>query len=220
MKYDFSGWATKFNIRCADGRTIKPGAFRDCDGKKVPVVWGHDHSGPDKVLGHALLKCKPEGVYSYIKLNSTSQGRNAKKLVKDGDIEALSIFANNLSQRGGDVVHGIIREVSLVLAGANPGALIDNPSIAHGDMMDICADEAIIYYDAAEDDIFLAHGDEDVEDDEDYEDDDVEDDEDYEDDDVEDEDYEDEDVEDDEDYEDDDVEDDEDYEDDDVEDDE
>ena len=179
MKYDFSGWATKFNIRCADGRTIKPGAFRDCDGKKVPVVWGHDHSGPDKVLGHALLKCKPEGVYSYIKLNSTSQGRNAKKLVKDGDIEALSIFANNLSQRGGDVVHGIIREVSLVLAGANPGALIDNPSIAHGDMMDICADEAIIYYDAAEDDIFLAHGDEDVEDDEDYEDDDVEDDEDY-----------------------------------------
>ncbi len=219
MKYDFSGWATKFNIRCADGRTIKPGAFRDCDGKKVPVVWGHDHSGPDKVLGHALLKCKPEGVYSYIKLNSTSQGQNARKLVKDGDIEALSIFANNLSQRGGDVVHGIIREVSLVLAGANPGALIDNPSIAHGDMMDICADEAIIYYDAAEDDIFLAHGD--ADEDEDVEDDDVEDDEDYEDDDVEDdEDYEDDDVEDDEDYEDDDVEDDEDYEDDDVEDDE
>ena len=199
MKYDFSGWATKFNIRCADGRTIKPGAFRDCDGKKVPVVWGHDHSGPDKVLGHALLKCKPEGVYSYIKLNSTSQGQNARKLVKDGDIEALSIFANNLSQRGGDVVHGIIREVSLVLAGANPGALIDNPSIAHGDMMDICADEAIIYYDAAEDDIFLAHGD--ADEDEDVEDDDVEDDEDYEDDDVEDdEDYEDDDVEDDEDY--------------------
>ena len=123
-KYDFSGWATKFNVRCADGRTIMPGAFSECDGKTVPVIWGHDHSSPDKVLGHALLECKPEGVYTYVKLNDTKLGKVAKRLVAAKDITAMSIFANKLSQEAGNVVHGVIREVSLVLAGANPDALM------------------------------------------------------------------------------------------------
>ena len=180
-KYDFSGWATKFNVRCADGRTIMPGAFSECDGKTVPVIWGHDHSSPDKVLGHALLECKPEGVYTYVKLNDTKLGKVAKRLVAAKDITAMSIFANKLSQEAGNVVHGVIREVSLVLAGANPDALIENPTLAHADgTYDILCSEARIYYGSGGE-FVIRHSDEEdyVEDDEDLdEEDDVEDDED------------------------------------------
>lgn len=123
--YDFSGWATKNGLRCADGRTIMRDAFRDNDGKTVPLVWNHRHDKPDNVLGHALLENRPEGVYAYCRLNDTEQGRNAKQLILHGDVNALSICANQLKQQGGNVLHGVIREVSLVLAGANPGAFID-----------------------------------------------------------------------------------------------
>ena len=140
---DFGGWATRFNIKCADGRTIRDGAFDECDGKIVPLVWDHKHDSPLNVLGHALLHCKPgEGVYADITLNETTQGQNARELVKNGDINSLSIYANQLKQIGGDVVHGMIREVSLVLAGANPGAIIDT-AIAHSE--DGEPDEAIIF---------------------------------------------------------------------------
>ena len=140
---DFGGWATRFNIKCADGRTIRDGAFDECDGKVVPLVWDHKHDSPLNVLGHALLHCKPgEGVYADITLNETTQGQNARELVKNGDINSLSIYANQLKQIGGDVVHGMIREVSLVLAGANPGAIIDT-AIAHSE--DGEPDEAIIF---------------------------------------------------------------------------
>lgn len=141
---DFGGWATRFNIKCADGRTIMPGAFDDCDGKTVPLVWDHDHKSPLNVLGHALLHCRPEGVYADVTLNDTTQGQNAKELVKNGDITTLSIFANNLKQDSArNVMHGMIREVSLVLAGANPGAVIDDVSFAHGE--DGEAEEAIMF---------------------------------------------------------------------------
>jgi len=140
---DFGGWATRFNIKCADGRTIRDGAFDDCDGKVVPLVWDHKHESPLNVLGHALLHCKPgEGVYADITLNNTTQGQNARELVKNGDITSLSIYANNLKHVGSDVVHGMIREVSLVLAGANPGAIIDT-AISHSEDGD--PDEAIIF---------------------------------------------------------------------------
>lgn len=124
-KYDFAGWATKNDLRCADGRTIKKDAFLEQDGLTVPLVWSHDHRGYETVLGHALLKNRPEGVRAYGYFNDTEAGANAKKLVEHGDITHLSIYANNLKQLGGDVIHGMIREVSLVLAGANPGAVID-----------------------------------------------------------------------------------------------
>ena len=139
---DFGGWATRFNIKCADGRTIKPGAFDDCDGQTVPLVWDHKHDSPLNVLGHALLHCKPEGVYADITLNETTQGQSARELVKNGDISSLSIYANQLKQNGGDVIHGMIREVSLVLAGANPGAIIDT-AIAHSEYGE--PEEAIIF---------------------------------------------------------------------------
>ncbi len=132
MDYDFSGWATKNNIRCSDGRVIKRDAFKDCDGVTVPLVWDHKRVGPQNVLGHALLENRDEGVYAYCSFNDSENGELAKTLVKHGDISALSIFANRLKQRGSDVVHGMIREVSLVYAGANPGAFIDTV-IAHGD---------------------------------------------------------------------------------------
>lgn len=146
-KYDFGGWATKFNIRCGDGRTIRKGAFDECDQTTVPLVWNHQHNSPLNVLGHALLETKDEGVYAHCTFNDTPQGQNARELIRNGDISSLSIFANQLKQHGGDVLHGMIREVSLVLAGANPGAFIDS-SMAHGADMD---DEAIIYND--EDDL-------------------------------------------------------------------
>ena len=140
-KYDFSGWATKNNIRCSDGRTIKPDAFAEQDGSTVPLVWNHNHVDADNVLGHAILENRGQGVYAYCYLNNTEQGNNARELVSHGDICALSIFANQLKQNGGDVIHGAIREVSLVLAGANPGAKIENV-MAHGEN---CDEEAIIY---------------------------------------------------------------------------
>ncbi len=130
--YDFSGWATKFDIKCSDGRTIRKTFAKENDGKTVPMVWNHNHSDADNVLGHALLEARNEGMYAYCSFNDTEQGRNAKELVKHGDICSLSIYANQLKQNGGDVIHGSIKELSLVLAGANPGALIENV-MAHSD---------------------------------------------------------------------------------------
>lgn len=142
-KPDFSGWVTKFNVKCDDGRTIKPGAFRDCDGLIVPMVWQHDHSSPDNVLGHCALEYRKEGVYGYAYCNDSERGQAAKHQVAHGDITQFSIFANKLEQNHGDVVHGVIREVSLVLSGANRGAVIDNPILAHsGETVET---EALIY---------------------------------------------------------------------------
>lgn len=141
MKYDFSGWATKNNLRCSDGRTIMKDAFKDNDGQTVPLVWNHQHNAPENVIGHALLENRNEGVYAYCNFNDTESGVVAKALVQHGDITALSIYANQLRQNGANVVHGEIREVSLVHAGANPGAFIDSV-IAHGEGSD---EEAIIY---------------------------------------------------------------------------
>ena len=132
-KFDFSGWATKANLKCSDGRIITEAAFKHCDGMTVPLVWGHQHNDPQRVLGHALLEYRPnEGMYTYAKFNDTEQGQNAKILVEHGDVVALSIYANQLKQNGPNVLHGAIREVSLVLAGANPGAFIENV-IRHSD---------------------------------------------------------------------------------------
>ena len=153
-KYDFSGWATRNDVRCSDGRTIRHGAFADCDGKTVPLVWNHQHGQVDNVLGHALLECKDDGVYTYGKFNETPSGQMAKEMLRNGDINSLSIYANQLRQRGGDVLHGMIREVSLVLAGANPKALIENVMV-HGEAID---DEAYIYM--GEDISTLTHSDE------------------------------------------------------------
>lgn len=146
-KYDFSGWATKFNIKCSDGRTIRDGAFKDQDGQTVPLVYQHCHDSVSNVLGHALLKYVPgEGMYTYGSFNDTEDGQKAKKQVAHGDIRSLSIYANQLQQVNKDVMHGAIREVSLVLAGANIGAVIDNPVLAHGDgeYEDVLT-EAVIY---------------------------------------------------------------------------
>ena len=145
-KFDFSGWATKNNLRCSDGRTIRKDAFKGNDGQTVPLVWQHQHDDPTNVLGHALLENRDEGVYTYCTFNDTAKGQHAKALVEHGDVVALSIYANQLQQRGGDVLHGAIKEVSLVLAGANPGALIDTPVLAHSDgTIDELEDEAAIY---------------------------------------------------------------------------
>ena len=141
-KFDFSGWATRNNLKCSDGRTILKDAFKDNDGQTVPLVWNHQHNGPFNVLGHALLENRADGVYAYCTFNDTEQGRNAKLLVEHGDVSALSIFANQLRERASNVLHGAIREVSLVLAGANPGAFIDTVALSHGDDAD---GEAIIY---------------------------------------------------------------------------
>ena len=132
MKYDFSGWATKNNLKCSDGRTILKDAFKENDGQKVPLVWNHQHNDPNNVLGHALLENRNDGVYAYCAFNDTEAGQQAKQLVEHGDVASLSIYANKLKQRGNDVVHGVIREVSLVLAGANPGAFID-VVMSHGE---------------------------------------------------------------------------------------
>lgn len=131
IKCDFSGWATRNDLLCADGRTIRKNAFKSNDGQTVPLVWNHQHSNPDNVLGHALLENRDEGVYAYCTFNDTESGESAKKLVRHGDVRSLSIYANQLKQSGGDVLHGTIRELSLVLAGANPGAFIDSV-MAHG----------------------------------------------------------------------------------------
>lgn len=126
MKFDFSGWATKNNLKCSDGKVIRHGAFTANNGKKVPLVWNHQHDDPTNVLGHAWLEDRDEGVYAYCSFNDTDVAQHAKNMIQHGDINALSIYANGIKQKGCDVVHGIIREVSLVLAGANPGAFIDS----------------------------------------------------------------------------------------------
>ena len=146
MEADFSGYATKAGLRCSDGRTIMPDAFKHMDGKTVPLVWQHARNTPENVLGHAVLEARPDGVYAHGFFNNTTQGTNAKALVAHKDITMLSIFANQLIEKSKQVFHGMIREVSLVLAGANPGALIDNINIAHSDGdVETLEDEAIIY---------------------------------------------------------------------------
>ena len=142
--YDICGWATKFNVHCADGRTIRPGSFDDCDGKQVPLVWQHMHDDPANVLGHAVLHVRPEGVWTEAWFNDSSKADDAKELIRNRDINSFSIYANKLKHRGHDVIHGVIREVSLVLAGANPEALIEFPVLEHGDG-DPVEDEAVIY---------------------------------------------------------------------------
>lgn len=132
MKYDFGGWATRNDLQCADGRVIKKDAFKGQNGQTVPLVWMHNHADPANVLGLAHLENRDEGVYAFCEFNDTESGKTARELVKHGDVQSLSIFANQLKQAGHDVVHGIIREVSLVLAGANPGAFIDDV-VMHGD---------------------------------------------------------------------------------------
>ena len=158
VKYDFSGYATKNDIKCSDGRTIRKNAFIENDGTTVPLVWQHRHDEPTNVLGHALLENRDDGVYAYGTFNDTIAGQHAKAMVEHGDVVALSIYANKLKQHGGDVLHGAIREVSLVLAGANPGALIDFPIIAHSG--EESETEAVIYTDEL---IHLAKDDEDDE---------------------------------------------------------
>ena len=152
-KFDFSGWATRNNLKCSDGRTIMKDAFKHNDGQTVPLVWNHQHNDPLNVLGHAKLENRNEGVYAYCVFNETEAGKNAKLLVEHGDVSALSIYANQLKQQGSSVLHGAIREVSLVLAGANPGAFIDS-IIRHGEESD---EEAIIY---TGEDISFSHADE------------------------------------------------------------
>ena len=151
--YDFSGWATRCNVRCSDGRTILPNAFKDDDGKKVPLVWNHEHNDPENVLGHAILENKEDGVYAYAFLNNTAKAQHAKDAVEHGDVMALSIYANQLQEKAGSVIHGKIRELSLVLAGANPEATIDS-IIRHGEVFD---DEIVAYFPEA---IELAHAEE------------------------------------------------------------
>ena len=162
--YDFAGWATKNNIRCSDGRTIMHGAFSADNGKRVPLVWNHQHDNVRNVLGHADLEERPEGVYAYCSFNNTEHGQDAKDCVKHGDIVALSIYANQLKQNGANVIHGAIREVSLVLAGANRGAVIDSV-LEHGELSDDSAEISFVGYG----DIEIHHSDFDEQDD-DYED--------------------------------------------------
>lgn len=158
-QFDFKGWATKSNIKCSDGRTITPDAFKHNDGKRVPLVWNHQHDVPENVLGWAILKHCAEGMYAYCKFNDTKSGQNAKLLVQHGDVTQLSIYANRLKQDNAkNVMHGEIREVSLVLAGANPKAFIESVSFAHGDGDQ--GDEVVIY---TGEDFVLAHADEDPE---------------------------------------------------------
>lgn len=149
--YDFSGWATRANVKCSDGRTIMKDAFKDCDGAIVPLVWNHQHNDPANVLGHALLKCKDGDVMAYCTFNDSESADTARRLVVHGDIRSLSILANQLQQRGTDVIHGIIREVSLVLAGANPKAYIEDV-ITHGETS---SNEAVMYFNR---NIDLRHG--------------------------------------------------------------
>lgn len=157
--YDFSGWATRNDLKCSDGRVIRAGAFKHCDGMEVPLVWNHQHNDPENILGKALLHNMDQGVYAYCTFNDSESGQQAKILVQHGDVKALSIYANQLQQNGCDVLHGAIREVSLVLAGANPGAFIDSV-IKHGEESE---EEAVIY---TGEDIVLAHSEEEVEEEE------------------------------------------------------
>lgn len=151
--YDFSGWATRNNLLCGDGRTIRKNAFKNNDGATVPLVWNHEHNNPNAVLGHAVLENRDDGVYAYGTFNDTEQGRTAKKIVQNGDVRSLSIWANKLKQMGNDVIHGNIRELSLVLAGSNPGAYVDFV-MAHGE------DEEDTLYASYDENIMLYHSDE------------------------------------------------------------
>ena len=163
-QYDFGGWATRINIKCADGRTIRDGAFKDDDGKEVPIVWQHIHDDPKNVLGHGMLEYRPgEGVYVHGKFNDTESGQTARQLVSHGDVKSLSIYANQLKQKSGDVMHGCIREVSLVLAGANEGAYIDFPVIEHSENGDDDIDEMIASMDEP---LSLSHASDDKQEDE------------------------------------------------------
>lgn len=153
--YDFSGYATKANTMCYDGLTIAPDAFKGDDGRKVPVVWNHDHSDPEHVLGHALLQNRKDGVYAYVKMNDSPSGQSALEAVRSGDIDAMSIFANGLKKAGNTVMHGVIRELSLVLAGCNPGALIDEIVEHSADYNAEEGEEAFIYTDGG---LSLKHG--------------------------------------------------------------
>lgn len=157
MNYDFCGWASKNNLRCSDGRVIRTGAFAHDDGKTVPLVWNHQHNSIDDVLGHALLENRPEGLYAYCSFNETAKGQNAKAAVQHGDVTAMSIWANGLqeieSRNAKEVLHGVVREVSLVLAGANPGAFVESV-VAHGEPMEDGDDECILH---TGDGIILAH---------------------------------------------------------------
>lgn len=155
--YDFGGYATRNDLRCMDGRVIKKGAFDECNGKTVPIVWQHDHGDPTKVLGHGILETREDGTYIRGSFNDTEMGKHAKELVRHGDVKALSIYANQLKQRGGEVLHGVIREVSLCLAGANPGAYIDDLSMEHSFDEDYDNGEALIYNG---DNLELAHAEE------------------------------------------------------------
>jgi hypothetical protein len=151
--YDFSGWATRNDLLCGDGRTIRKNAFKNNDGATVPLVWNHEHNNPNAVLGHAVLENRDDGVYAYGTFNDTEQGRTAKKIVQNGDVRSLSIWANKLKQMGNDVIHGNIRELSLVLAGSNPGAYVDFV-MAHGE------DEEDTLYASYDENIMLYHSDE------------------------------------------------------------
>lgn len=153
IKHDFEGWATKNDLKCADGLTIRKGAFSSSNGKRVPLIWNHRHNNVKDILGHAILEDREEGVYAYCSFNDTPAGRDAKEVVKHGDVESLSIWANNIERYGHDVVHGIIREVSLVLAGANPGAFIESV-VAHGMPIGDDEDEAIFYNNEG---IYISH---------------------------------------------------------------
>ena len=164
-KFDFSGWATRNDLLCSDGRTIRKNAFKHCDGTQVPLVYSHDHKNVESVIGHAILENRDEGVYAYCKLNDTDGAKHAKEAIRHGDLKALSIWANQLKQVGGDVIHGTIRELSLVLAGANPGAFIDFV-MAHGvdeeDGFIACYDEStfVLYHtDESDDEEKLEHSD-------------------------------------------------------------
>ena len=164
-KPDFSGWATKFGIKCSDGRTILKGAFSKDDGRKVPIVWGHIHDDPDMVLGHAMLYERPEGMWAEGFFNNNPKAQSTKEALRNGDVDGLSIYANHLKHvNGKEVSHGSIKELSVVLAGANEGALIENVMLAHGGMMDELDDEAIIYY--SEEDSVLFHADKEEEEEE------------------------------------------------------
>lgn len=155
MAYDFEGYATKNDLRCSDGLTIRKGAFSENNGKRVPLVWNHQHNSVDDVLGHADLESRDDGVYARCSFNKTAKGQNAKEAVQHGDVVALSIWANNLQKVGSDIFHGVIREVSLVLAGANPGAFIESV-LSHGDPIDVEEDEGIFY---TSEGIHLCHSD-------------------------------------------------------------
>jgi hypothetical protein len=146
MEADFSGYATKAGLKCTDGRTIMPDAFRHQDQAKVPLVWQHGHNDPENVLGHAILEARPDGVYAYGFFNKSDKADHAKGLLEHGDINMLSIWANDLIERTGRVLHGAIREVSLVLSGANPGALIENVTIQHSDGDSLLLEDEVIIY--------------------------------------------------------------------------